>query len=157
MNDLPQPKREFSIEEFLSSLNRNNPAIDTVREIFDEWRGGIMRIYKKDSSLYDLVKCNLSPYRLPIIDRPLQIVVEARDFHQHLTGALFAYHHAGKEPPNNDPDIYDSRVWGLLYYERGYGYYFTGARGRTRDVIIGQNYRPDNYDKDLFIELGLVR
>jgi len=155
MGVVPQPKKLLSIEEFLTSLNQSNPAISRVCEIFNQYSGSVMRIYKKDSSLYKMVMESLSPHRLPIIDKPLQVVVEARDDHQYLTGALFCYHHAASAPPNNDPDIYDSRIWGQLYYQRGYGYYFSGAFGGTKDVIIDERYRPDVFDKDLMIELGV--
>lgn len=155
MGVVPQPKKPLSIEEFLTSLNQSNPSIRLVRKIFDQYSGSIMRIYKKDSSLYEMVMGSVSPHRLPIIDKPLQVVIEARDDHQHLTGALFCYHHAAGAPPNNDPEIYDSRIWGQLYYQRGYGYYFTGAFGRSKDVLIDERYRPDAFDKDLMIELGV--
>ncbi len=155
MGVLPQPRQALTTEEFLSSLNQKNSMINRVREVFDEYSGSVMRIYKKDSSLYEMVMGSLGPHRLPIVDKPLQVVVEARDDHQYLTGALFCYHHAAGTPPNNDPDIYDSRIWGQLYHQRGYGYYFSGAWGRSRDVIIDERYRPDAFDKDLLIGLGL--
>jgi hypothetical protein len=74
-----------------------------------------MRIYNKDSLLYEIVMGSLSHHRLSVVDSPLQVVVEVRDEHQYLTGALFCYHHTGGNPPHNDPDIYDSRIWGELY------------------------------------------
>lgn len=155
MTVVPQPRKTLTVEEFLATLDQGNPAFNRISEIFKECDSSIMRIYKKDASLYEMVMGSLSPHRLPIVDKPLQVVVEARDDHQNLTGGLFCYHYAGGAPPNNDPDIYDSRIWGQLYYERGYGYYFTGAWGRSKDVMIGERYRPDNFDKDIMIELGL--
>lgn len=154
MTALPEPRQQMTTAQFLASLDQNNSSIDRVREIFEEYDFCIMRIYRKDSSLHDIVMGSLSPYRLPIIDKPLQIVIEAKDGHQFLTGALFCYHHAGGAPPNNDPEIYDHRIWGQLYYQRGYGYYFTGAYGRTRDVVMSEGYRPDRFDKDLLMAVG---
>lgn len=153
MSEVPQPRRPLTVEEFLASLDQSNPAIERVRRTFNACSGNIMQIYKKDASLYEMVKGRLSTFRLPIIDKPLQVVVEARDDHEKLTGALFCYHAAAA---GDDPDVYDDRIWGEMYHRNGYGYYYSGAYGDTRTVIITAHaYKPDRYDKDLFIDLKL--
>lgn len=155
MNELPQPSRPLTVDEFLASLDQSNPLIRKVRSTFERNCGSVMLIYKKDSALYENVKGRLSMFRLPIVDKPLQIVVEARDSHEAILGALYCYHSVGA---GHDPDMYDSRIWGEMYVKQGHGYYYSGAWGNQPTVIIADHvYKPDRFDKDLLGELGLGR
>lgn len=152
MDALPQPNSVLTTDEFLASLDDTNPMVEAVREVFRECDPHIMEIYKKDSSLYEMIKGRISVYRLPIVDKPLRVVIEAREGHERLTGALYAYHAAAA---GEDPSMWDVRTWGQRYHQRGYGYYFTGAYGNTRTVIITEHaYKPDRFDRDLLGELG---
>ena len=149
---VPQPRKILSIEEFLDSLDKANSATQRVRKIFDSCSGNIMRIYKKDSSLREIVIGSLSPFRLPVIDKPLRVVIEARDDHQKLAGALFCYYVTAA---GIDPDTYNDQIWADMYVKNGYGYFFTGGWGRTRDVVISDTYQPDMYDLELLNDLKL--
>lgn len=153
-DEMPEPKHPITTEEFLTSLDRGNPQFEEVELVFSVICGDrIMGIYKKDASLYEMVHGRLGPFRLPIIDKPLQVVIEARGGHQSLTGALFAYHAAAQ---GEDPSLYHERTWGERYCRRGFGYYFTGAWGNARSVIIWEHvYKPDRYDKDLLLSFGI--
>ncbi len=153
MDTLPQPNSILTTEEFLASLDDKNPMVRVVRKTFLECDRDIMEIYKKDSSLYEMIKGRISVYRLPIVDKPLRIVIEARDGHERLTGALYAYHAANA---GEDPTRWDERIWGQMYHQRGYGYYYTGAYGNTRTIIMTPHaYKPDRFDKDVLGELGV--
>lgn len=150
--EIPQPKTVLSVEEFLTSLDKTNPTFQMVERALTFPGNKIGCIYKKDSQLCEMVMGRKSVSRLPIVDKPLQVVIEAGDFHEVITGALYSYHFVLS---GGDPNARNSLIWGELYCRAGYGYYFTGAYGNDRSVIISENdYKPDSFDKDLLIRLG---
>ncbi len=149
---IPKPQTVLSTEAFLDSLDKTNSMFQMVERALLFPNNQIRCIYKKDSQLCEMIMGRKSVYRLPIIDKPLQVVIEAGDFHEIITGALYSYHLVSK---GGDINVRNNLIWGELYCRAGYGYYFTGAYGNDRSVIISeQDYKPDVFDKDLLIRLG---
>lgn len=149
---VPEPQRVLSVDEFLSSLDKTNSMFQTVERalIFPNNKTGC--IYKKDSQLCEMIMGRKSVSRLPVVDKPLQVVIEAGDFHEVVTGALYAYHFVSN---GGDISLSNRFIWWDLYCHAGYGYYFTGAYGNDRSVIISESrYKPDSFDRDLLIRLG---
>lgn len=150
--EIPQPRIILSVEEFLASLDKTNPTFQMVERALTFPNNKTRCIYKKDSQLCEMVMGRKSVSRLPIVDKPLQVVIEAGDFHEAIIGAMYSYHFVSL---GGDVDMYKSFMWWDLYCRSGYGYYFTGAYGNDRSVIISENdYKPDSFDKDLLIRLG---
>jgi hypothetical protein len=148
-----QPRNLLTVNQFLALLDQSNRSAHWVQATLCQCRDSIIRIYKKDSALCDIIMGNHSYTCLPIIDKPLQVVIEARDSHEEITGALYCYH---QRTEGKDPEVWDSRIWGELYHKFGYGYYFSGAFSNRRTIVLTDYaYRPDPFDKDLFISLGI--
>jgi hypothetical protein len=153
VDQFPQPKQLLSVDEFVGLLDQKNPKYRKVKTLLRIYSGDIMDIYKKDGSFYELIKGRIGIYRLPIVDKKLQIIIEARGHHEAIAGALYCYHAAAK---GEDPDGWDERIWGKLYVSEGHGYFFTGAYGNTKTVILDSiSYKPDRHDKDLFVDLKI--
>jgi len=149
---IPKPREVLSVDDFLDSLDKTNSMFQMVARALLFPNNQIRGIYKKDSQLCEMVMGRKSVSRLPVIDKPLQVVIEAGDFHEAITTALYSYHLASN---GCDLDVRNSFAWGELYCRAGYGYYFTGAYGNDCSVIISeQHYKPDGFDKDLLIRLG---
>ncbi|TSC54785.1 MAG: hypothetical protein LiPW30_251 [Parcubacteria group bacterium LiPW_30] len=149
---IPKPREVLSVDDFLDSLDKTNSMFQMVARALLFPNNQIRCIYKKDSQLCEMVMGRKSVSRLPVIDKPLQVVIEAGDFHETITAALYSYHFTSR---GFDLDVRNSFSWWELYCHAGYGYYFTGAYGNDRSVIISeQHYKPDSFDKDLLIRLG---
>ncbi len=149
---VPQPDCLLTVDEFLNSLNQSNSAVGAVAETFQAFGEHIVRIYRKDASLRNVLAGGPRVYQLPIVDKPLRVVIEMNGCHDSLTSVLFAYHYASA---GRDPDIHSTQIWGDLYIDEGYGYYFSGALLNRKKLIIGHKYRPDMFDRDIMTLLGL--
>ncbi len=142
-------------DDFIALLDQTNPRYESLRNLIvrmpDHWC-----FARKGNDLVEVVaqfrKNNLEP----VIDKRLRVVIGSFA-HRAIRAELYRYHKliTGLEEwplcREADTEHADS------YTHGGMGYHFSsvsaiaGLYGRRVRPIVGENYRPDRFDKDLFL------
>lgn len=141
-------------EGFITILDKKNPEYVSLNEtIFDnpnKWR-----FAKKDKNLPEIVEDFLKSGHPPIIDKKLSVIIGATT-HRLMRAQLYWYHTSVL--PSNRWDSYELSMCADSYIAEGKGYYFSSMEtlgmlysGHKIKPIVGKLYKPDHFDKDLFL------
>ncbi len=136
----------MTFDEFLEKLDKNNHYYgDIVRSFQRDLERKWVVIEKKGQDLVEVVQRCKDAQRFPVVDKKLGLVFGC-DSHAVPRQQLFRYHYyaGGKERPYVDADESADR-----YISEGHGWFI--SRMRPRIVVAGIKYRPDQFDKDVFI------
>lgn len=147
----------MNIDELCALFDSHNVWGESVAHAatFLHEHNKLVVIERKGSGLVELVQ-NLVERRLhPIVDKKLKLVFGITSgSHLLLRAELFRYYYYASDPKLNLPGVgsYESAD---RYIEEGHGYYISSQRENT--IVVGTSYRPDGFDKDLFLTYELDR
>lgn len=136
----------MTFDEFLNTLDKNNRYFDDVRISFkDDCEKGLLIIEKKARDLPEVVEQCKAGKLFPVVDKKFGLVFGCRE-HGLSLQELFRYHYyaSGADRPYVDPDESSDR-----YISEGHGWFI--SKMRPRIIVAGIKYRPDQFDKDVFI------
>ena len=146
----------MTAEQFAQLLNKENRyAHDlgfTVRWLENN---RVMFIQKKQKSLLEDLSKMLQGGIFPLVDKKLGLVFGLGESnHGMMRTSLFRYHNA--EGKGDDVEYVDSTTSADEWLRNGMGYYFS-SMGARRELTVGNNYREDRYDKDVFLSFRVDR
>ncbi|MCR4281305.1 MAG: hypothetical protein NUV88_03175 [Candidatus Kaiserbacteria bacterium] len=146
----------MSVEDACALLNAQNPySEDVVAVLMVLQRMRNLTIRRKNDDLVEVVQELNNRKLYPLVDKNLKLVLGISASHEQLRLRLFRYHHQEKNP--NDlaiPPINDNEAMDR-YITDGYGYLISSMRPNT--IVMGADYRPDSFDKDLLMMYNLDR
>lgn len=136
----------MNLEEFIGTLDPQNPQFDELSfyiRFLD--RDAAMVLQRKGSNLVEVIADLIAQGRFPIVDKRLRMVFGlAKSQHMILREKLFLYH---------NPTLRDSSITPTVasdsYIIDGCGYFISSVQ--TNTIVVGQIYRQDRFDKDLFL------
>ncbi len=135
----------MTLNEFVATLNPYNPFSNALAEYLAiDMSWGMFE--RKDEDLVEVVESFSHRHRRPVVDKKLQMVFGTPPgVHEMLRAYLRAYHEARL----TERGLSESERYSEQYLTEGHGYYISTMR---KDVIVvGQAYKPDRFDKDLFL------
>ncbi len=136
----------MTFDEFLEKLDKNNRYYDDVADGFKrDVERGFYVLERKGRDLPEVVERLKGQRLFPVVDKKLGVVLGC-DSHSVPRQELFRYHYyaGGAERPYVDPDESADR-----YISEGHGWFI--SKMRPRILVAGINYRPDQFDKDVFM------
>lgn len=140
----------MNIDEVCALLDKENPYSEELSWAFRflDRRDPIV-IERKRKNLVEIVR-ELQGRKLhPIVDKKLGLVFGmVSGHHDYLRTELFSYYYHAEDHSFELPHIgpFESQY---RYISDGYGYFISSMRP---DIIVaGRKYRPDRFDKDLFL------
>lgn len=135
------------LDKVVGSLDPANPLYkQTVADL--RHLTGITSLFlaRKGRDLAEVVPAFCADERFPVVDKKLRIVVGCLGgYHEHVRAVLWRYHASYENP------LAPEEIWGAAfrYVIDGHGYYVSSmVPGIT---LAGHKYRPDRFDKDLFL------
>ncbi|MDP2655354.1 MAG: hypothetical protein Q8P17_02220 [bacterium] len=147
----------MNIAEFCTLLDPHNVWSESLAHattfLYD--RDKLTVIERKGSDLVEVVQHLVERRLHPIIDKKLKLVFGVTSgSHMLLRAELFRYYYYERDPELNLPGVgsYESAD---RYISEGHGYFISSQRENT--IVIGIPYRPDSFDKDLFLTYELDR
>lgn len=135
----------MTFDEFLATLDRENPYFDDVVMTFeDDFRKGVVIIESKSRRLPEVVEQCKAERLFPVVDKKLGLLFGC-ETHGLPRQELFRYHYyaGGRDRPHVDP--YESQD---RWVSEGHGWFI--SKMRPQIIVAGINYRPDQFDKDVF-------
>lgn len=145
----------MNIKEFCALLDKENPYAESVIISLKslEKHTDCIRFERKGEGLLCVVQ-ELRDRRLyPVIDKKLELIIGVEDAcHQLLTQELFRYYYYEGDPEMKQLWI-DPYISSDLYVLQGMGYFISSVRPNI--IVLGREYQPDTFDKDLFTKYQL--
>lgn len=137
----------MTIDDLVALFNKENKYYEYIVAIFRGLHGSNMlcAIQKKDKDLVEVIERLKSKRMYPIVDKGLGVVLGV-DTHMAFCSELFRYYYYATDADREHVDPYTSAD---RYVSEGHGYFI--SRMKTNVIIVGSSYRPDRYDKDLFM------
>lgn len=135
---------------FKSDLQEKHEMFLHLLELLEEQEE--MVIESKGADLVEVVEKILKEGKFPLVDKKLKLIFGvASEHHFMLRGGLYRFHVA------DEPDAQERSRGGApdRYIREGMGYYISSMHPDS--IVLGENYRPDKQDKDLFMFYRLVR
>jgi len=147
----------MNIAEFCTLLDPNNVWSESLAHAatFSHDHDKLIVIERKGSDLVEVVQHLVDRRLHPVIDKKLKLVFGVTSgSHMLLRAELFRYYYYENDPELNLPGVgsYESAD---RYIVEGHGYFISSQRGNT--IVTGISYRPDSFDKDLFLTYELDR
>lgn len=138
----------MELEDFLAKLHADNPSYREVSRFFTYVRERDHLVFIRRGRDLAEVVTNLCAQRIyPVVDKRLQMVIGSPfGAHEVLRAVLYAYHE--RLTGITWGDQWRTQWAAAEYIKRGYGYYI--SRMETDLIIMGENYRPDRSDRELF-------
>lgn len=144
----------MDIDEVCALLDKGNPYSEPLRGTLETLRHVRVSFERRDTDLVDVVH-NLGTRRLyPVVDKKLRLVFGVDGGHGFLRGELFRYHYHADDPRLEKRHIGPDESADRYLYE-GHGYFISAMRPSI--IVVSANYRPDQFDKDLFLSYELYR
>lgn len=132
--------------DVIKLLDPNNPRCEelsiAIGFIFKDGSGAVER---KDKNLLDVVRNMIDRGYYPIVDKKLQLVFGVESgFHMMIREQLYAYHMMlGRRDCRAAPSWCADR-----YTDEGLGWHISSVN--LDHIVLGQRYRPDKFDKEVF-------
>lgn len=138
----------MNINEFCRSLDKGNPYREELTKVcqFLHKRNELVFERKKES-LVETVQLLRIKKLYPVVDKKLGLILGAKS-HEMLRTNLFRYWYYAGDAKMDRPYI-DPDESAALYLSEGHGYYISAMRPDI--IVVGMKYRPDSFDKDLFL------
>lgn len=137
----------MTLDEVVGSLDPANLLYEeTVADLRKLAGNTSLFISRKGRDLADVVQGFCEDDRFPVVDKKLCIVAGCLSgFHEDMRAVLWRYHTSYKNPLTLE------EMWlaALRYVADGHGYYISPMLPKM--VLVGEKYRPDRFDKDLFL------
>ncbi|MDP3645680.1 MAG: hypothetical protein Q8R25_01190 [bacterium] len=135
----------MTLDEFAARLDPNNPFTPDLVEFFQRHPGFVLE--RKGSNLVDKFFELEAKKRHPVVDKKLQMLfgVGGGD-HEMVRAHLYTYHEAKVSSLLDMPDFSMGAAWDMT---DNLGDYLSSLR--STGLIVPHGYRPDRFDKDLFL------
>ena len=145
----------MNIDEACALLDKTNHFHWLLTQTLEQLhKGGFLRlIERKGSDLVEVVHLLTEERLYPIVDKRLGLVL-GLNTHSLPLARLFQYHYRAENPESSRLPLSRDEA-SDCYVIRGYGYFISSTEQST--IIVGATYRPDAYDKDLFLMYKLDR
>ncbi len=139
----------MTLDEFRELLDPKNPMADSLTHIFEFMQKEERLVAeRKGSDLVEVVQ-RLKDRRLfPVVDKKLRVVLASGAAHGLVRSHLFRYYYHAKDPDLNLPYVSPTESQDR-YIEEKHGYFISSMRPSI--IVVGRDYRPDSFDKDLFL------
>lgn len=144
-------------DEFVAMLDKTNPRYESLRKLIvnvpDSWC-----FARKGRDLVEVVEQFRADGRAPVIDKKLRVVIGSFA-HRAIRAELYRYHNAMTGIKEWPSCIEEDSAFADAYSREGMGYHFSSMDGWQMLIYkrdrphphVGDNYRPDRFDKDLFL------
>lgn len=137
----------MNCDEFLATLDADNPFYQRLCELLQDSLCRDLIAFPKGRDLVERVQELQHKRCPPVVDQTLKLVIGVPEGgHSILRNLLYTYHESAGDREVDLPRHDRGGTWYLL---DGLGYYVSSMRPNV--VVAGQGYRPDRFDKDLFL------
>ncbi len=145
----------MDIDEVRTLLDKENHFYGLLSHTLGQlYENGFLRlIERKGSDLVEVVHRLTGERLYPIVDKRLGLVL-GLNTHSLPLARLFQYHYRAENPESSRLPLSRDEA-SDCYVIRGYGYFISSTEPST--IVVGTTYRPDAYDKDLFLMYKLDR
>lgn len=135
------------LDKVIESLDTSNPCHKETAEGLQRFAGlAAMFFADKGEDLVEVVEGFCEDGRYPVVDKVLRVVAGCSGgFHEDLRALLCRYHAARQ----GFILARDDKTLAARYVADGHGYYVSSMFPKT--VLAAETYRPDRFDKDLFL------
>ncbi len=148
-------------DDFVALLDKSNPRYKSLTKFFTGALVDNFCFAHKASDLVEVVERFRELKREPVIDKKLRVIIGSTS-HRAIRAELYRYHKSIDGIPEWPTCSELDSGHADAYSHEGMGYYFSSMdvwqmliykRDRPRPHV-GDNYRPDRLDKELFLFYG---
>ncbi len=141
----------MTLDEFVELLDKSNPRYRSLSNLF-LLRPTEFRFARKRKDIVEVVEELQKIGFPPVVDTILKVVIGGiSGHHRPIRAELYRYHKTVANVPDypycyaQDPADADA------YTDEGMGYHFSTMKmGASVHPIVGEGYKPDRLDRDLF-------
>lgn len=145
----------MTVDEFVDLLDKTNPSFVSlnrfIRGVPDDFC-----FARKDKGLVEVVERFRAINREPVVDKKLRVVIGSFA-HRAIRAELYRYHKALAGSNDHPYSMDEDSQHADAYNQEGMGYHFSSMSvwaslfGAKVQPIVGYRYRPDRFDRNLFL------